>query len=127
MKLQAWMFGVSVVCVVGGTAVAGGNNKYPWCAGVSDRQGFVTEGDKFSYNSDADDIAKGGNALYDVSLASCGHTSNDSDAYVGPLTAARARWSKRLELIEADWKDVAAYTTLEQYVRQGTNIERIVV
>lgn len=125
MKLQACLFGISVLFVVGGTAAAGGNNKYPWCAGVSDRQAQVTEGDKFSFNSDADDIAGGGNALYDVALASCGHMSNDSDAYSGPLTAARARWAKRLELTEADWKDVAAYTMLEQYDRQSMKIERI--
>jgi hypothetical protein len=125
VKLQAWIFGVSVLFVVGGTAAAGGNNKYPWCAGLGNGQGHVTEGDKFSFNSDADDIAGGGNALYDVALASCGHMISDSDAYAGPLTAARARWSKRLELTEADWKDVAAYTALEQYERQGTKLERL--
>lgn len=125
MKLQAWIFGVSVMFVVGGTAAAGGNNKYPWCAELGNGNGNVTEGDKFSFNSDADDIAGGGNALYDVALASCGHTSGDSDAYAGPLTAARARWSKRLELTEADWKDVAAYTALQPYMRQGTKLERL--
>lgn len=126
MKLQAWIFGVSVMFVVGGTAAAGGDNKYPWCAGLrSGWHGQVTEGDKFLFNSDADDIAGGGSALYNVALASCGYTSDGSEAYAGPLTAARARWSKRLELTEADWKDVAAYTTLGQAERQIGSIERL--
>ena len=126
MKQHAWMVCASVLFVGGGIAAAN-NHKFPWCAGISENQGHVTDGgDKFLFNSDADDIANNG-SLYDVALASCGNTSSSTTAFDSQLAATRTRWSKRLELGDADWKDVAAYTTLEQSDRQNNGIEQISV
>lgn len=46
--------------------VAGNNHKYPWCAQLDNmKQGNVTDGGKFRFNSDDDDLAVDG-GLYDV-------------------------------------------------------------
>jgi len=105
--MKLWL--LSMVVVGGGIAHAN-NHKYPWCADIADKQGSVTDGnEKFVYNSDADDLKDDG--LVNVALASCGNASSDMTPYDSKLTAARERWSKRLELSDAEWKDVAAYTT----------------
>jgi hypothetical protein len=86
----------------------------PWCgkllsdSTISNVGGVERNPGQFRYNSDADDLVAD-DALKNIAEAEC---SPPVDAkYHAQLEAARARFSKRLHMTEADWADVPEFLT----------------
>jgi len=50
-------------------------------------------------------------SLVGLVAASCGKAGGEGQQRAGELVAARAKWSKRLELTEAEWSEVALWAT----------------
>ncbi len=50
-------------------------------------------------------------ALTNLVAASCGKAGGEGTKRAGELASARGKWSKRLDLTEAEWADVAAWST----------------
>jgi hypothetical protein len=85
----------------------------PWCGQGVAGNFSVSMGNKFTYNSDADDLADS-MALMNVVGASCDTLGHENDQFRTQLAAARARWAKRLHMTDADWADAAQWVAQPQ-------------
>jgi hypothetical protein len=113
MKL-AFAVTTSLVAASAGHALAA---PAAWCGEGVMEQFNVTEPDgRFKYNTDADDLADE-RALDAIAGASCSTMMNgDQQRYHAQIEAARARWSKRLHMTEADWADAG------EWIRENTSM-----
>ncbi len=57
--------------------------------------------------------------LYDLVIASCTAKDDDLDEHRGELAARRQFWNKELDMTDADWADVAAWSLADQGSRYG--------
>src|SRR5215467_9853299 len=113
MKLAVW----SVPLVASFAFVAEASAGVPsFCAAVADARIDAT-GDYKSIAADEEPR----NALRDLVGRMC-KPDNDAEDHMDELEATRKKWSQRLELTEADWKDVAVYATLDQGARMSGSI-----
>jgi len=109
---------VLALALAAGTASAAPE---PWCGeGVADTFN-VAMGNKFTYNSDADDLADDASFMRVVG-ASCSVMGHDNEQFHAQLAAARARWAKRLRMADADWADAAAWIQEPAGVRYSRTI-----
>jgi hypothetical protein len=119
MKLEV-LLGSSLVLFAAGRAHAAPD---PWCGKGDNFRISITEGDHFRYNTEADDSADP-DALVSVVGALC-YAGEDETVkqYHAQLEAARARWSKRLGMIDSDWADAVEYAQLETWRRRTSQID----
>ena len=113
MKL-AFALTTSLVAASAGHALAA---PAVWCGQGVGEQFDVAEPDgRFEYNSDADDVAdeRGLDAIVGASCSTM--MRDDQQRYHAQLEAARARWSKRLHMTEADWADAG------EWIRENTSM-----
>jgi hypothetical protein len=106
----------SLVLTLAAVAHAGPD---PWC-GKLDRlasYSITTPAGAFKYNTDADDVVDN-TGLENVVEALCA-PGPDAAPFHAQLEAARARWSKRLGMTDADWPDAFAFVNQDQYIRRG--------
>ncbi|HEX4450096.1 MAG TPA: hypothetical protein VH143_04445 [Kofleriaceae bacterium] len=106
MKL-AFALATTLVAASAGRAFAA---PAPWCGQGVDEQFNVTEPNgRFKYNTDVDDLADE-RGLDAIVGASCSTMMRDDQArYHAQLEAARARWSKRMHMTDADWADAGEW------------------
>lgn len=87
-----------------------------WCSAIGDNR--VDASGELKRILEDDDAR---NALKDLVGASC-KPDGEQREHMKEIVAARDKWSKRLELTEADWSDVAAYATLGQGDRMNGEV-----
>jgi hypothetical protein len=94
----------------------------PWCGGGVADTFNVSMGNKFVYNSDADDLADQ-MSLMNIVGASCNTMGHDNERFHAELAAARARWAKRLHMSDADWADAAEWIREPQSMRYDRELD----
>lgn len=87
-----------------------------WCAGAGDQR-IDTSG----YVEDATKDEDPRNTLKNLAGRLC-RPDDEDRARQKELEAARQRWSRRLDLTDAEWADVAAYATLGQGERMNGRV-----
>jgi hypothetical protein len=113
MKRAIFTVSMVVALVIGARAAA----QVPaWCAGVKNNRIDVS-GDLG--RALRDDEPR--DTLKNLAGRLC-QPDAEAAAHLPELEAARQKWSKRLDLIEADWADVADYATLGQGERMNGKV-----
>ncbi len=116
MKLVG--FACSIVALLAGPAAA---QTPGWCSAIGNNR--VDASGELKRILEDDDPR---NALKDLVGASC-KPDGEQREHMKEIVAARDKWSKRLELTEADWADVADYATLGQGERMNHTIKEATV
>jgi hypothetical protein len=111
MKLVG--FTCSILALLAGPAAA---QTPAWCSAIGNNR--VDASGDLKRMLENDDPR---NALKDLVGASC-KPDGEQREHMAEIVAARDKWSKRLELTEADWADVADYATLGQGERMNGEV-----
>ena len=104
----------AIALIVAATSVASADPEFCKTPGV----------DRLSVNGGID-AALGeepSTALVNLIAASCGKGGAEGQKREGELSAARARWSKRLQLTEAEWVELATWATHGQGERNAPSL-----
>jgi len=100
-----------LLAATAGTAVADGP---PWCAKATGRLD--------SNSRDAITNKDASWALYYLVGATC-QPDEEAKTATKELAAARAKWSKKLDMVEQDWADVAEWASQEQVYRMNPSVK----
>lgn len=109
--------GLAVTGVLGLGLLAEAKAAPAWCAGAADQR-IDTSGSIEETFKDAEDPR---NTLKNLVGRIC-KPDGEAREHQKELEAARQRWSKRLDLTEAEWADVADYATLGQGERMNGRV-----
>lgn len=107
---------VAVAVVAAGSGTAAAADGPAWCAAIGNKS-IDASGDI----KNALDDREPRNALRDLVGRMC-KPDAEAKQRMADLEAARQKWSKRLDMTEADWADAAEYATLGQGERMNGQV-----